>query len=1158
MNKEIGNHELMKGKRITSMIVIGILVLGGFLIIFPLNQPTVKADLFHNISAQWEDQDFGSGLDYNGDPAGDRKVTWHAINNTHYVDDNFFVNDGYIFEIEAGCLVQIDPGYVIQVGFTTGATMFANGTSSMPVLITQNVTGSEWLGIYLVVRSYASFNYTIINGGGIVYVDTATLNMTKSLVMNMGQVGIYATTSTINIMDSVFVNTSSSAIRCDSTNAIIENNDIWGYNGTDGSIGGIDGGHGIYIEGSSKYITISNNRIYGGNGGDGNLGGGGGSGGHAVFDVYYEGDLSIINNDIIQGGRGGNNTTPTMSAGDGGMGIYVNPLPDTSTVDISFNTAILGGKGGDNFGPNDGNAGAGASAIRITDSPPESGGDAIISYNDEIRGGEGGHNHANLNVFGWTAGNGGHGIFSQDIKNPSILTIMENPQIAGGKGGDNYGIGDHIFSSSGGEGGSGILLWNSTDIIILKSSIFGGDGGTNYLTGNGAIAGDAGHGVILYYPSLAFYSQVDISDSNITGGVGGDDWVGGTPSVGSGEGGNALFSQYSSGICTSTNLYGGRGGDNYGMNSYGGEGGLGAGFFASSGWLVSQGTITGGRGGDNYNPTGGGGNGSSAVYIGNNCDSIAIDNVPMIIGGDGGIANTGIFGPGNASRTTIYATSSSQVTILGNTIRPGVAGFNGTSGSFGTNGTYGIYGTNLMILNYFILNNITTNDIKGNTYGIWLDPSVALIAENDIFGNNIGIYLLNSDSVIVGNNNEVYDNSIGIYLSNSDASIGSGNIIRNNEYGIYSTNSNPTITGDQIINSYTIGIRYTTGSGGIVEGCTIDNSLVYNIYCDSLSSPEIYNSTLVASAGGSEFFITGDSHPWLLNTTFDKTKTVITDASSDLTVNWYLHVRVVEPPNIPVELADVWVNDTLGTNLFFGQTPSDGWIRWLVITEYIENQTGGMFYYTPHNLSASEGGRFELEITNMDSSKSVIIVLGGTKFSLPLKKGWNMISIPINMTDTGLDKVLSNIEGNYLAVQWFNISDVKDHWKHYHINKVNLNDLTNIENTMGVWINMKIPDTLTVAGFDPEPSTDIELKAGWNLVGYPTLTARTPGITPSDAFFSIGGFVDMVVHYNASDSQDQWKAWDPGAQSNDDLVMIEPGMGLFINVNGNCTWTINW
>jgi parallel beta-helix repeat protein len=1158
MNKR-GNHELLRGKRVISVIIITLLVTGGFLIVFPLSQPTVKAELYHNTSAATEDLDRGDGFDYNGDTPGDGKVTWHAMNNTHYVNDDFFVNDGYIFEIEAGCMVQIAQGFVVQVGTGSGATMYANGTSSMPVVITQNVTGEIWQGIYITTRSFAYFNYTVVNGGNVIWVNMATMNMTNTLIINMDQVGVYATTSTINIMDSAIVNVTSAAIRCDSSDAVIDNNDIWGYNGTDGSVGGIDGGYGIYLEGTSMSITISNNRIYGGNGGDDMLGGGGGAGGHAIFDIYYEGDLSILGNDVIQGGRGGNNTTPTMFAGNGGMGIHVIPLPDASIVDISFNTAIIGGNGGDNLALGDGNAGAGAHAIRITDSSPESGGNAMISYNDEIKGGDGGHNFANLNLFGWTAGDGGHGIFAQDIKKPAMLMINDNPLVVGGVGGDNTGIGDQALSSSAGEGGNGILLWNSTDTLVSKCTIYGGDGGTNFPTGNGAIAGDAGHGVILYYPSLAFYSQVDISSSNLTGGDGGDDWTGGTPSLGSGEGGNALFSQYSSGICTSSNLYGGMGGDNYGVDEFGGEGGLGAGFFGSSGWYVSGGMILGGRGGDNYSPSGGGGNGSSAVYIGNNCDFITIDGVTNVIGGDGGNADTGVYGPGDASRTTIYATSSSQVTILGSNIRPGSAGLNATSGTFGINGTYGIYGTNLMVLNAFIQNNITTNDINGNTYGIWLDPSVAQISENDIYGNNVGVYILNSDAVIVGDSNEIFDNSIGIYLFNSDASIGSGNIIRNNDYGIYATNSNPTITGDQIINSYTIGIRYTTGSNGIVEGCLIDNSLVYNVYCDGLSSPEIYNSTLVASAAGSEFFITGDSHPWLLNTTFDKTKTVIADAPSNLTVNWYLHVRVVEPPNVPVDLADVWVNDTYGTNLFTGQTPPDGWIRWLVITEYVETQTGGKYYYTPHNISASEGGRFELEITNIDSSKSVIIVLGGTKFSMSLAKGWNMISIPINITDTGLSNVLSNIEGNYLAVQWFNVSDVKDQWKHYHINKGSLNDLTDIERTMGVWIYMKTADTLAIAGFDPDPlTTDIELKTGWNFVGYPSNTTRTAGILAGDAFESIAPNLDMVMHYNASDSQDQWKAWDPGVQSPDDLVLIEPGFGLFIHVNGDCTWSIDW
>jgi hypothetical protein len=330
-----------------------------------------------------------------------------------------------------------------------------------------------------------------------------------------------------------------------------------------------------------------------------------------------------------------------------------------------------------------------------------------------------------------------------------------------------------------------------------------------------------------------------------------------------------------------------------------------------------------------------------------------------------------------------------------------------------------------------------------------------------------------------------------------------------------------------------------------------------SIYPDYFSSPKIINCTIFSNPGAFDFAVTGDSHPWTLNTTFNKSATIFGDAASNLTVNWYLHARVVDSSFLPEENTDLWINDTHGINLYSGQTPADGWIRWIVVTEYVEDQNGGKYYYTPHDISAAKGSRFGKELENMDMSKEIIVVLK-SKFSMPVKKGWNMISVPLNMTDTAMTNVLSDINGNYKAVQWFNIIDSMDHWKHYHIDKGNLNDLADIENTMGIWIYMGSDDTLTVLGFDPDPVYSIELKSGWNFVGYPTMTARTPGITPSDVFFSIGGFVDMVMHYDAGDPQDQWKAWDPGAQSPDDLVMVEPGMGLWIHVTGDCTWVINW
>jgi len=361
-----------------------------------------------------------------------------------------------------------------------------------------------------------------------------------------------------------------------------------------------------------------------------------------------------------------------------------------------------------------------------------------------------------------------------------------------------------------------------------------------------------------------------------------------------------------------------------------------------------------------------------------------------------------------------------------------------------------------------------------------------------------------------------------------------------------------------VVNSSQIGLFFVN-SDGEVEKTSVVNSGVYNVYCDA-SSPKFYNSTIsTLTPGPLNFAVDGNSHPWLLNTTFEKDLTIFGDQLSNLTVNWYMHVRVIDVSYNPVNNADVWVNDSYDNNLFFGQTPVDGWINWLVVTEYIENQTGGKYYYTPHNVSAWEGGRFGMNQPSMFKSRFIIVMLDGIAFDITLKEGWNMISIPVNLTDTTLEEVLKSIDGNYVAVQWFNISDPMDQWKHYHIDKVGMNDLANIDRQMGIWILVKTDDILPVVGTVPIPSiTDIDLKTGWNFVSYPSITIRNAGNASGEAFESITGFVDMVHYYDANDPSNLWKAWDPGTYSPDDLIDVRPGYGLWIHVTGDCIWSVDW
>jgi hypothetical protein len=670
--------------------------------------------------------------------------------------------------------------------------------------------------------------------------------------------------------------------------------------------------------------------------------------------------------------------------------------------------------------------------------------------------------------------------------------------------------------------------------------------------------------VFLYYPNSDYSSAAFINGCTIVGGEGGDDFVGlgGPGQGGAGDGGDGLYSSQSTGNCFSSDVTGGKGGDNFGPQGTGGQGGYGTAFANSMAWSVSGGTITGGKGGSNFQDLGGGGSGGYGVLVSQTMIA-SFSMVSYITGGDGGDADMGDAGPGDAAMTTIFLTNSDGISFVRNDITVGLGGYNATSGEYGTNGSYCIYTDNIGGTNTFTGNDITTNLRGGNTYGIRLvlNPAGSATLEgNDIYTNQVGVYVSNSDNVMVGSTNYIYDNTYGVYLTGSDVDMGPGNIISENSYGVFCDNSNPTITEDQILDSSNVGIYLDSGSDAIVESTIIENSDGYNVYSTGASSPQFYNSSLTPSSGGGEFYQTGDSHPWLLNTTFDKSKTGYSGASSNLTVNWYMHIKVIDTSFTPVPSATVWVNDTYGTNLFLLSTDGGGWARWNIVNEYVENTTGFEYYYTPHNASAWEGGRFGNALPEMSLSRDVIIMLDGISFDLPVKGGWNMISLAVNQSSTNLKDALSFIEGKYTAVQWFDINDASDSWKHYHLDKPPvLNDLSDIDKTMGIWILMKYDYILSVTGQIPVPgTTDIQLKTGWNFVGYPSITSRIAGDSAGEAFESIAGLVDRVQYFDSADSADPWKEWDPGALSPDDLTDIENGMGLWIHVTGDTTWTVDW
>ncbi len=291
---------------------------------------------------------------------------------------------------------------------------------------------------------------------------------------------------------------------------------------------------------------------------------------------------------------------------------------------------------------------------------------------------------------------------------------------------------------------------------------------------------------------------------------------------------------------------------------------------------------------------------------------------------------------------------------------------------------------------------------------------------------------------------------------------------------------------------------------------------------------------------------------------------VITWQSRDQDGDWY-GIYAQRFDNKPFWIYDIQVRDitdTATTITWNSTMPANSTVDYGFSTTYgytVKNVTK----LTSHtiNLTGLEPGRlYHFQVVSYNDSSNYSISKDftfTTKFSIDLEPGWNMISVPMNQTDTNLGKVLENISGDFDAVYWYNVNDQMDPWKLNHTGKpLSMNDLTDISRYMGIWIHITNSSgtTLYVNGTAPEVGyiNQITLYGGWNFVGYPSLIERAPG----SAGLPLG--VDVVQWYNASSYM--WENWDPGTLYDPDtLTLMKPGQGLWIHYTGSTdVWSLEY
>ncbi len=169
----------------------------------------------------------------------------------------------------------------------------------------------------------------------------------------------------------------------------------------------------------------------------------------------------------------------------------------------------------------------------------------------------------------------------------------------------------------------------------------------------------------------------------------------------------------------------------------------------------------------------------------------------------------------------------------------------------------------------------------------------------------------------------------------------------------------------------------------------------------------------------------------------------------------------------------------------------------------------------------------------------------GIMYQYQMDAGWHLISLPRQPGDTGVTSVLSSIADKYDSICSYSPTLG---WRWYLTDTPQVSNLSDVVSGVGYWILVEEPCSLPMQG--AEPSTEISLSIGWNLVGY-TLGESKPIV---DCMYSINGEYTSVWEY---DPILGWRWYFPASPQTSNLTSMRPGFGYWIKVITNCLWDVS-
>ena len=160
------------------------------------------------------------------------------------------------------------------------------------------------------------------------------------------------------------------------------------------------------------------------------------------------------------------------------------------------------------------------------------------------------------------------------------------------------------------------------------------------------------------------------------------------------------------------------------------------------------------------------------------------------------------------------------------------------------------------------------------------------------------------------------------------------------------------------------------------------------------------------------------------------------------------------------------------------------------------------------------------------------------KYTRPLSKGPNLVSIPLIQSDETIQTVLQTVSYDNA----WSFDPINQEWKSLSKSKPYGGTLEYVNHTMGIWVNVTQDSNLTVAGVVPT-STTINLQAGWNPVGFPSF----------DENFTVADLKAAFAVERIEGSDASAPPYFLRVMADGDL--LQAGFGYWIRVGSETSWT---